>query len=135
VTAPPAADFLRGVAHFNRGEFFEAHEAWELVWRETSGPRADFYKGLIQCAVALHHARRGNLEGARRLYHRQKRYLSGFCPTMLGLPVADLLARMDTLFAPILAAKPGEPVTLDLDRIPTIALEPDPGESPGAQRG
>jgi uncharacterized protein len=117
--------FLQGVAHFNRGEFFEAHEAWELVWRETTGPRASFYKGLIQCAVALHHARRGNLEGARRLYHRQKRYLAPFSPTTLGVPVADLLARMDALFAPILKAGPGSGVVLDPARLPTIVLQPD----------
>jgi predicted metal-dependent hydrolase len=72
VSTSEASPFLVGIAHFNRGEFFEAHEMWELLWRETTGPRADFYKGLIQCAVAFHHLRRGNLDGARRVYHRQR---------------------------------------------------------------
>jgi uncharacterized protein len=123
MTAPEASAFLQGVAHFNRGEFFEAHEVWEVLWRETPGPSADLYKGLIQCAVALHHLRRGNLDGARRVYQRQRQYLSRFSPTTLGVPVADLLARMDALFAPLLAAAPGERADIDLARIPTIDLE------------
>ena len=93
------AHLRRGVDHFNRGEYFEAHEAWEAAWLGTSGPLAEFYKGLVQCAAALHHVRRRNLVGARRLHDRQRLRLAAFSPRMLGVPVARLLGDMDELFA------------------------------------
>ena len=48
-------EFVRGAALFDRGAFFEAHEAWEERWRVTpdAGERL-FLQGLIQVAAALH---------------------------------------------------------------------------------
>jgi hypothetical protein len=56
--------YLGGVRFFNDGDFFEAHEVWEGLWLETSGPERRFYQGLIQAAVALYHFGNGNLRGA-----------------------------------------------------------------------
>jgi hypothetical protein len=119
-TWPP--EYLKGIEHFNRGEFFEAHEAWEAIWLETGGPLSDFYKGLIQCAVAIHHFRRGNLAGARRLYEGQRGYLSKFPAGTMGLDVPALLARVEALFAPLLAARPGERPAIEEAGIPKITL-------------
>ena len=47
--------YLQGIELFNRGEFFEAHHQWEEVWLDDKGPSNEFYKGLIQVAIALHH--------------------------------------------------------------------------------
>src|SRR5262245_10910029 len=54
-----------GINFFNSGRYFEAHEVWEDLWRETSGDLRLFYQGLIQTAVGLYHLSRGNLIGAR----------------------------------------------------------------------
>jgi predicted metal-dependent hydrolase len=54
-----------GIIFFNSGRYFEAHEVWEDLWRETFGDLRLFYQGLIQTAVGLHHLSRGNLIGAR----------------------------------------------------------------------
>lgn len=53
----------RGVALFDAGAYFEAHEAWEEHW--GGGPKAerDLVKGLIKVAVAFHHLRHGNPGG------------------------------------------------------------------------
>ena len=99
MTTPDRVELRRGVDHFNRGEYFEAHEAWEAAWLRASGRLAEFYKGLVQCAAALHHLGRGNLVGARRLHDRQRLRLAAFSPQTLGVPVARLLADMDELFA------------------------------------
>jgi hypothetical protein len=96
---PPAsydARFLHGVSLFNAGEFFAAHEVWEDLWREASGQEKQFYQGLIQCAVALEHARRGNVRGALRLAERYPRRFAGVQPVFMGLNVGDFLARMET---------------------------------------
>jgi hypothetical protein len=56
-----------GVEQFNAGDYFQAHETWEEIWREVQGRHKMFYQGLIQLAVALHHNERGNHRGAEKL--------------------------------------------------------------------
>ncbi len=67
-----------GLELFNRGEFFEAHEVLEDVWRAAPAGEKKFLQGLIQVAVGLHHHSRGNLAGARSLLARAHRNLSGY---------------------------------------------------------
>jgi predicted metal-dependent hydrolase len=59
--------FARGVAQFNRGEFFETHETWEEIWLAARAPDRTWLQGMIQIAAAFHHHRRLNTNGARRL--------------------------------------------------------------------
>lgn len=59
--------FERGMAHFNAGEFFQAHEVWEELWLRAPEEEKAFLQGLIQIAAAFHHFQRGNLSGARSL--------------------------------------------------------------------
>jgi predicted metal-dependent hydrolase len=54
----------QGIIFFNAGRYFEAHEAFEDLWRLTSGPLKLYYQGLVQAAVGLHHLGAGNLNGA-----------------------------------------------------------------------
>jgi len=54
-----------GILFFNAGRYFEAHEAWEDLWRESDESLRLFYQGLVQAAVGLHHLGQGNLNGAR----------------------------------------------------------------------
>ena len=59
--------FERGIARFNAGEFFEAHEAWEEIWLRAPAEEKAFLQGIIQVAAAFHHYMRGNLGGAKSL--------------------------------------------------------------------
>ncbi len=60
-----------GAAHFNAGRFFEAHEAWEEIWRSTTPEPRELWRGLIQVAVGLYHyVERGNPGPARRVLDR-----------------------------------------------------------------
>jgi predicted metal-dependent hydrolase len=59
--------FERGIAHFNAGEFFEAHEVWEELWLRAPAEEKPFLQGIIQIAAAFHHFKNGNLSGARSL--------------------------------------------------------------------
>ncbi len=46
---------LRGAALFDRGEHFEAHEAWEERWRAaTDESERRLFQGLVQVAAAFH---------------------------------------------------------------------------------
>ena len=87
--------FHHGLALFNQGDFYEAHEVLEDVWRETEGPQKTFLQALIQIAVALHHHRTGNMAGARSLLGKAKLRLAGCPDPCLGVVVADLCQSVD----------------------------------------
>lgn len=59
-----------GVALFNAGHWFEAHEVWEEAWKLQSGPRRDLLQGLILVAAGLIKRQAGRTEGARTLFTR-----------------------------------------------------------------
>jgi hypothetical protein len=58
--------FQRGVALFNRGEFFEAHEELEEAMNLLEDDESDweFYLGLLRAAVANHKLADGVLDSA-----------------------------------------------------------------------
>ncbi len=99
-----------GTALFNDGEYHAAHEAFERCWLSNEGADADFFKGLIQACICLHHLQSDNAEGARRLYVGHRRLLGAFLPSHRGLDVAALLAEMQSALADALRAGPGESV-------------------------
>ena len=87
----PQTDFYeQGIDLFNEGRFFECHEAWEEIWKRSDGELKLFYQGLIQAAVAILHAQRGNLEGARSLYEKASLKLDQIPHEHMGLAVGEL---------------------------------------------
>ncbi|MCA1686260.1 MAG: DUF309 domain-containing protein [Planctomycetia bacterium] len=60
-----SAMYLRGIALFNAGYYWEAHEAWEALWHAhgRKGPTADVIKGLIKLAAAGVKVREGQPHG------------------------------------------------------------------------
>ena len=64
----PAADrataLAQGLAAYERGDFFEAHELLEPAWMGTDDlAERDLLQGLIKLAAAYVHAVRGNPRG------------------------------------------------------------------------
>ena len=110
----PDPRYLEGVELFNRGEYFDAHEVWEDLWRDCPAAQRRFYQSLIQAAVALYHWGNGNLTGATRLFQSGRRYMEPYRPTYLGLGVEAFWAALELrMFAPA-----GGPV-------PRIVLSPE----------
>src|SRR5436190_16702810 len=77
--------FLEGVAHFNRREFWEAHESWETIWLAAESEVEQFLQGLIQIAAAYHHVKRGTFRGAMRLFDAGLQRLQPFPMQYCGL--------------------------------------------------
>jgi hypothetical protein len=115
--------YLTGIVLFNRGDWFEAHEAWEDLWHESGPPERRFYQGLIQAAVGLCHFHNGNLRGAVKLYHSSRDYLQPYQPKYLGLDVAGFWEQMERCYGEVLNGKEME---LDAALAPTITLDPPP---------
>jgi uncharacterized protein len=131
--ATPAYDprYLAGIVLFNRGDFFEAHEVWESLWMESSGPERAFYQGLIQAAVGLCHFCNGNVRGAVKLYHSSRDYMHRVGSLHLGLNQDEFWEAMQRCFAELLAIPDpprGTPIREEL--IPEITLAPPPPEWP-----
>jgi predicted metal-dependent hydrolase len=81
----------QGINFFNAGRYFEAHEAWEDLWRETTGDSRLFYQGLVQAAVGLHHLRHRNLNGARAQLTKSVAKLAEYPPRFCGIDNANFL--------------------------------------------
>src|SRR5690242_9418520 len=86
--------YKRGIELFNRGEFFDAHEVLEDVWRAAPDEEKKFLQGLIQVAVGLHHYSTGNKVGARSLLARADKNLSIYKEGSGGVNLATLRTRL-----------------------------------------
>jgi uncharacterized protein len=92
---PTNSLFDDGLKLFNGENYFEAHEVWEDLWRETEGPLRKFYQGLIQAAVGLYHLRRENATGARQQLAKSLRNLDAYPPDCCGIDNAGLRRQLD----------------------------------------
>ncbi len=88
------ARFLEGVALFNAGRFWHAHEAWEDVWKENPGGDALFFKGLIQAAAAFHQLTNGKERGTIIHLRRATRKLTPYVPCRHGVNTQRLLEEL-----------------------------------------
>lgn len=110
----------RAAELFNAAHYHQAHEVLDELWDGAAERDSNFFKGLIQACIALHHCQLGNPEGARKLYSGHRQYLGPYLPAHRGIDVARFLSDMQTSFAPLLRARPGaEPPfeTLSLPRL------------------
>jgi hypothetical protein len=75
-------ELLPGARLFNAGEYWEAHEAWEVPWNAAKARgdavEANYVQGLILLAAAIHKARHDqNLIGGQRNFQKALRRLEG----------------------------------------------------------
>ena len=65
-------DFQKGAQLYAEGRYWEAHEAWEKVWRNTTEPETRLLmQGLIQVCAALYKVyEKRDAEAAARLFQR-----------------------------------------------------------------
>jgi GNAT superfamily N-acetyltransferase len=90
-----ATDYDRGIALLRAGEWFEAHEALEDVWRQAEPAERDFFQGLVHVAVAWYQAGRENRVGCERQLEKARRRLSPYVPAHGGLDLVGLLHSVD----------------------------------------
>ncbi|MFQ5925839.1 MAG: DUF309 domain-containing protein [Terriglobia bacterium] len=104
--------FARGIACFNRRQFFECHEVLEEIWLAEVPEEKPFYQGLIQVAAAFHHYQKGNLAGARSLL-RQGLAKLATCPAdSHGIDLAGLRSALAGWLEPLDRAERPEGLAL-----------------------
>lgn len=120
-----AAALEAGLAAYERGDFFEAHELLEPAWMGTPDlPERAVLQGLIKVAAAYVHDVRGNpagiirnLTGARALLEEAR--TTGPAVNVAHLDLPALVAAIDARLAD-LAAHPSGP-TLGPPALPRSA--------------
>src|SRR5271156_2938296 len=88
-----------GIELFNAGRFFDCHEVWEEVWKRASGAEKLFYQGMIQAAVAILHAQRGNPRSARSTWDKARAKLEPWPAEHMGIALAELRDAVDAFIA------------------------------------
>ena len=107
---PPEAwarneQYLFGVDLFNRRYYWEAHEAWELVWHTCDKARTQglFLQGLIQLAAALLRWHMGSDAGTRKLHAAAMEKLAvarrASPQDYMGVPLQRWLEEVEACFA------------------------------------
>lgn len=118
------SDYLKGIEHFNHGEFFECHEVLEALWMAEPGPDKLFYQGLIQVAVAFHHLLNDNYRGAAVLLSQGAEKLRRYLPAHKGIDLEKFLAALEPWRRSIEAALSGERLEVTEAGLPKIELQP-----------
>ncbi|MEO5657542.1 MAG: DUF309 domain-containing protein [Nitrospiria bacterium] len=96
--------YLRGVDLFNRWYFWEAHEAWEGLWKAhaASSDPARFIQGLIGASAALLKLHLGNGGSARRLSQRvTARWSMCHSEIWMGIDVDGFRGDLERYLAPV----------------------------------
>ncbi|MEM7517859.1 MAG: DUF309 domain-containing protein [Planctomycetota bacterium] len=113
--------FLRaGIELFDEGRYHEAHEAFERPWLSGAGEDEDFYKGLIQASICLHHFSRGELDGAAKLYSGHRRLLAAYLPQHHSVELTRFLGEMQQCLRPVLRRAPEDRIPFDPQTRPRL---------------
>lgn len=113
--------FLEGIEHFNKQDFYSAHDAWESLWLERFGEEKSFLQGLILCAVALHHYGRNNLNGARSRFRLALERFEGYPEEFWDIDLGNFVRRMKGALHRVLTED--APPPLDLKTVPALKLK------------
>lgn len=83
-------EFLAGVDHYVARRYWEAHEAWEPLWRNADAPDVRrLMQGLIQVAAGMHKAHtQGDPAAAARILTRALGKLDPLPSALHGIDVA-----------------------------------------------
>jgi len=119
----PSRQLLKAVSQFNGGEWFECHETLEELWLGETGEMRDFYQGILQVGVALHHWRNSNYRGAVGLLETGIAYLRNVQPVCQRVNVDGLIQAAELLKNELIALGPGHMAELEQSLIPRIMIQ------------
>lgn len=83
-----------GIALYNDGHHWHAHEAWEPLWMGLEGDDKLFLQGLIMSAAMLHQYARRVQGGVRNHWANVQMRLPPHRPEKWGIQVEDLLEQL-----------------------------------------
>ncbi|MCS7069549.1 MAG: DUF309 domain-containing protein [Meiothermus sp.] len=102
-------EYLEALNLWNRGQFWEVHEALEPLWLRLSGPDRELTQGIILLAAALHKAQSSPTGGWRNFDKALKR-LEGLPETYQGIQVRALVEEVRRALQNSLQCRPDFPL-------------------------
>jgi predicted metal-dependent hydrolase len=114
--------FERGLEEFNNKLFFEAHDTWEELWRETAGSHRLFYQGLIQTAVGFYHLSNRNYKGACSQFGKALVKLEHYLPAHQEIDTEQLVDSVKRCLHDAVLLRDGGAGSFDESRIPQIQV-------------
>jgi len=118
----PPRQLLEAIRQFNTGEWFECHETLEDLWVGEEGEVRQFYQGVLQVAVALHHWRNGNFGGAISLLKGGVEYLSRVSAVCQWVDVAAFISAADRMREALSQLGAEDMAVLDSSLIPVLRV-------------
>ncbi len=101
---PAAAE--KGLRAFNRGEYFDAHEHLEDAWNADQSAGRDFYRALIQVAVAYLQIERANYRGAYKMLLRSRQWFQPLPDICHGVDMKSLHQDAEVVYQSLLRLGP-----------------------------
>ena len=89
--------FRKGLSEYEKGDYFEAHEAWEDLWSDYYTPDRRFIQGLIQLSVSFVHLGNGNMVGAKSLLKKCQDKFSDFSGIQRGIDLVELASAIEAV--------------------------------------
>ena len=89
--------FQRGLDEYDKGDYFEAHEAWEDLWSDYNFPDRKFVQGLIQLSVSFVHLGNGNLIGAKNLLKKCQQKFDDYNGMHREINLSDLKSSIEAV--------------------------------------
>jgi uncharacterized protein len=115
----------RGLASFNEGKYFEAHEELEEAWRAEKGEIRGLYKGILQIAVAYLHLTRNNYYGVIKMYGRSQKWLTSWTGIVLGIHIDQLKSDFEIVIEEVRRLGPEHLTEFNLSLLTPVTYEPD----------
>ncbi|MCA1819158.1 MAG: DUF309 domain-containing protein [Halobacteriales archaeon] len=106
-----------GIALFNAGQHWHAHEAWEPLWMGLEGEDKLFLQGLIMAAALLVQYGKRVPRGVVNHWANVQARLLPHVPRKWDIDVAGLLAQLRPYTDPVVAADVAMPLDTKVVRI------------------
>ena len=94
-------DAIQGVHAFNQGEYFAAHEYFEIAWRDTKDDGREYYRALLHLSGGYYRLTQDRSEAARKFFVRALAWIKTFSSPHLGIDTAAIIAHLQTLIGAI----------------------------------
>lgn len=116
--AEKEALFQKGLMEYEKGDYFEAHEAWEDLWSDYNLPDRKFIQGLIQLSVSFVHLRNGNMNGARSLLKKCSEKFQPYQHLQREINMDELKMGIETVA--LAYEEIDDPTIFDWDLVPSL---------------
>ena len=116
--AEKEALFQKGLMEYEKGDYFEAHEAWEDLWSDYNLTDRKFIQGLIQLSVSFVHLRNGNMNGARSLLKKCSEKFQPYQHLQRGINMDELKMGIETVA--LVYEEIDDPTIFDWDLVPSL---------------